>query len=89
MFAKKKQVNDLPQDPLWDICTNIKGNMYLHQWVEKNLDDKPGLLPEIKEAMNTLKTMALDTSSKETFFLNEESWRQAFLKWCISENNTA
>ena len=73
MFVKKRQVKALP--PLMGHEIQ-KGNMNLHQRVEKNLKDKQTESPltEINETMNTLKTLASDTSSKEILdFLNEES----------------
>ena len=39
MFVKKRQVKALPQGPLMGHQMQ-KGNMYLHQRVEKNLEDK-------------------------------------------------
>ena len=56
-----------------------KGNMYLCQRVEKiSRGQTESLLSEMKETMNTLKTLASDTSSKEVLdFLKEESQRQA------------
>ena len=41
-----------------------KGNVYLHQRVEKNLEEKLSLLTEMKETMNTLNTLASDSSFK-------------------------
>ena len=42
--------------------------------MEKELEDKLSLLTEIKETMNTVKTLASDTASNEILdFLREEA----------------
>ena len=78
MFAKKSHVQALPQGPLMGHQME-KGNMYLCQRAEKiSRGQTESLLSEMKETMNTLKTLASDTSSKEVLdFLKEESQRQA------------
>ena len=55
MFVKKRQVKVLPQGPLMGHQMQ-KGNMYLNQRVEKNLEDKLSFLTEMKETMNTINT---------------------------------
>ena len=58
MFAKKRQVKAYSQGPLMGHQLE-KGSMYLHQRIEKKS------LIERKVTMNTLKTIASDTFSKE------------------------
>ena len=61
MFAKKKQLKALTQGPL--------KRKYVPTPVsrKKSRGQTESLLTEMKETMNTLKTLALDTSSKEIF----------------------
>ena len=78
IFAKKSQVQALPQGPLMGHQME-KGNMYTYICEQKKFRRQTeSLLTKIKETMNTLKTLASDTSSKEILdFLKEESQRQA------------
>ena len=57
MFAKKRQVKVLPQGPR---------HVHTPASRKKSSGQTESLLTEMKETMNTLKTLASDTSSKET-----------------------
>ena len=75
MFVKKRQVKALPQGLLMRHQVQ-KGNMYLHQRVEKNLEGKLRVSWLKWKRQGKLKTLASDTSDKEILdldLLNEES----------------
>ena len=74
---------------LFDGASNAK-RKYVHTPAsrKKSRGQTESLLTEMKETMNTLKTLASDNSSKEILnFWNEESQRQAAKDDAFFENN--
>ena len=64
MFAKKRQVKTVPQDPIQGIKWEKEICSYTSEH-KKSRGQTESLLTEMKETMTTLKTIASDTSSKE------------------------